>query len=140
MSTLTLSESMINTILAPISTDLPAKADPSLIQFAQGVVNLDRDGKLAEVFAPLIAATTPVQTAPRKPKAVKSADVADWKLGKPSDSQLSRLNRLESALDAHYGEVSTPSVMADFKSAGDLSDWYKPLAAEGKALGLNWAA
>jgi hypothetical protein len=95
-----------------------------------------------------IDASTIAPKRERKAKpAAKPATIAhkakgneDWKSGKPSVKQLDRMNRLETALNRHYGEDCALSVAKDFANAGDLSDQYRALAVEGKNLGLNWAA
>jgi hypothetical protein len=77
--------------------------------------------------------------APRK-SANKAKGTTDFWAGPASDGQIARYNRLETALNAHYGDNCALSVKADFANAKDCSVQYAELAKVGKSLGLNWAA
>jgi hypothetical protein len=125
-----------------------ARTDDALLGFADAIVAFTNAGGSIEELRATIAA----ESAPKPVKTtVKAATIApkrahkakgneDWKSGKPSVKQLDRMNRLETALNRHYGEDCALSVAADFANAGALSDEYRALAAEGSKLGLNWAA
>jgi len=79
------------------------------------------------------------KAAPRK-TANKAKGTTDFWAGAPSDGQIARFNRLETALNAHDGENHALSVKSDFANAKDCSLQYGELAKVGKSLGLNWAA
>jgi len=131
MSTITLD--MLTSMIRETRADASPAEQGRIL--ANAIVNID-----TEMAREAIAAATPVQTAPAPRKPRKSAEKADWKLGKPSVKQMDRMNRLETALNAHYGEDCALSTLADFANAGDLSDQYRALAVEGQKLGLTWKA
>ena len=131
MSTITLD--MLTSMIREERADA-TPAEQGLI-LANAIRSID-----AAYVAEAIAAATPVQSAPAPRKPRKSADKADWKTMPVGKSQLARMNRLETALNAHYGEDCALSEASDFANKGDLSAQYQALAAEGNKLGLTWAA
>ena len=118
-------------------TTLTPNAD--LLAFADTIVALEAEGILAATIAEM-----------RKPKAVakpkakkaapKAAKTGDFWSGPASDGQIKRFNRLETALNAHFGDDCALSVKGDFTNAKDCSEQYAELAKLGKKLNLNWAA
>jgi len=126
------------TITTPTLAQIQAASKASGVSIADLIIAIDKG-----LNESVKAEPTPQRT-PRKPKADKSADTADWRYNDPSWSQLDRIDRAEEAILA-YGKKAGIKLIKrgedremSIGTAGAASRYYGSLSAYTKKHGIRF--